>query len=106
MIENEKIDCTDTLTFGLHRTALWRKKMATLYASDSRNGRAAECLAELATRSNELSDEAWLQLKPHCGWASESWREAISKTARMVGFQKKIQDLPTFVEALIGVLES
>jgi hypothetical protein len=28
MIENDKVDCIDTLSFGLHRTAVWRKKMA------------------------------------------------------------------------------
>jgi hypothetical protein len=106
MIENLKIDCTDSLAFGLHRTALWRKKMAALYPSDRRNERAAECLAALATDANELSDQDWSSLKPHCGWASEPWREAISKTARMVGFQKRIQDMPTFVEALISVLQS
>ena len=48
MIENEKIDCIDSLNFGLNRTALWRQKLAAKYPSDPRNSRAAECLAELA----------------------------------------------------------
>jgi len=106
MIENLKIDCADTLAFGLHRTALWRQKMATQYPSDARNGRAAESLAKLAVDANDLSDDLWLQLKPYSGWASESWREAISKTARMVQFQHRITDLPTFVDTLVGVLRS
>jgi hypothetical protein len=106
MIENQKIDCTDTLAFGLHRTALWRKKMAAQYPSDPRNARAAECLAALAAVASELSDDAWSQLKPHCNWASEPFREAISKTARMVGFQKHVTDFPTFVETLVGVLQA
>jgi len=104
--ENEKVDCIDSLTFGLNRTAHWREKMAALYPSDPRNGRAAECLAELATHTAELTDSAWLQLKPHSGWASEPWREAIGQTARLVGFKNKIKDLPSFVESLIGVLQS
>jgi hypothetical protein len=106
MIENEKIDCIDSLIFGLNRTAHWRKKMAAQYPSDPRNGRAAECLAGLASDANALSDDAWLQLKPHCGWASEPWREAISQTARLVGFKHKVRDLPSFVTSLIGVLQS
>src|ERR1035437_5156835 len=106
MIENEKLDCVDSLIFGLNRTAVWRKKTSAQYPSDPRNGRAAECLAELATDASELSDDAWSQLKPHCGWGSESWREAISQTARLVGFKQKIQELPAFVTTLIGVLHA
>jgi hypothetical protein len=102
MIENEKIDCIDSLTFGLNRTALWRNKMAASYPSDPRNGRAAECLSKLAIDASKLTDSAWLQLKPHSGWASEPWREAISQTARLVGFKQKINDLPSFVTTLIG----
>jgi hypothetical protein len=106
MIENEKIDCTDALAFGIHRTRLWREKMLVKYPSDLRNGRAVECLGKLAADAKDLSDDAWSRLKPHSGWASEPWRDAISQTARMVGFQHKIQDLPTFVERLLGVLQS
>jgi len=42
MIENEKADCIDALTYGSNRTALWRKKMSAQYPSDPRNARAAE----------------------------------------------------------------
>jgi hypothetical protein len=69
MIENEKIDCADALSFGLHRTSTWRKRKAALYPSDARNGRAADCLAKLAAEASYLTDDAWLQLKPHFGWA-------------------------------------
>ena len=62
MIENEKIDCIDTLIFGLNRTAHWRKKMAAKYPSDPRNARAADFLTKLATDACELTDEAWSQL--------------------------------------------
>jgi len=104
MIENENIDCTDALIFGLNRTAQWREKMAVRYPSDQRNTRAAERLLRLASDAAELSDEDWSRLQPHSGWASESWREAISQTARMVGFQHKIKDLPSFVSRLVEVL--
>jgi hypothetical protein len=106
MIEADKSDCTDTLTFGLHRTKLWRERMLVKYPSDARNGRAAESLAKLAVDAKDLTDEAWSQLKPYSGWASESFRESISTAARMVGFQKRVHDLPTFVDCLIGVLRS
>jgi hypothetical protein len=106
MFENEKVDCIDSLIFGLNRTGQWRQKMAVKYPSDPRNGRAAESLAELASVANKLSDDAWSQLQPHCGWASEPWREAVSKTARLVGFQHKVKDLPSFVTTLIGALQS
>jgi hypothetical protein len=106
MTENEKIDCTDALAFGIHRTRLWREKMLIKYPSDLRNGRAAECLGKLAADAKDLSEELWLELKPYSGWASESFREAISQTARMVGFQYKIRDLPSFVDGLIRVLRS
>jgi hypothetical protein len=62
MIENEKIDCIDSLIFGLNRTAHWRKKMAAQYPSDPRNGRAAECLAGLATDVPEPSTWAMMIL--------------------------------------------
>jgi hypothetical protein len=91
-IENEKIDCTDALTFGLNRTAQWREKMAVRYPSDPRNARAAECLLKLASEANELSDADWSRLAPHASWANEHWREAISQTARAVGFQHKVKD--------------
>jgi hypothetical protein len=106
MIEIEKVDVIDSLTIGLNRTALWRQKMATKYPTDPRNGRAAECLGKLAADSKELTDEDFALLKPHCNWASEPWREAISEAARMVGFQHKIKDMPSFVKTLVGALQS
>jgi hypothetical protein len=106
MLETEKVDVIDSLILGLNRTALWRKKMAAKYVTDPRNARAAECLAALATKATELTDEDFALLKPRCGWASESWRESISQAGRMVGFQHRIKDLPSFVKCLMDVLES
>jgi hypothetical protein len=62
------------------------------YPSDPRNARAAECLLKLASEANELSDADWSRLAPHASWANEHWREAISQTARAVGFQHKVKD--------------
>jgi hypothetical protein len=88
------------------RTAVWREKMGKLYPSDPRNLAAAASLAVLATQTGNLTDEDWIQIKPHCGWASETWREAISQAARRVSFSHNIRDFPSFVECLIGVLQS
>jgi hypothetical protein len=57
MLENERLECLQSIKFGIARTALWREKIGAQYPSDTRNGRAADCLAELANGSAELSDE-------------------------------------------------
>jgi hypothetical protein len=106
MLENERLECIQSIKFGIARTALWREKIGARYPSDPRNGRAADCLAELASSPAELSDDAWSQLSPHFDWGSESWREAISQTSRLVEFKRRITSLPAFVTSLIGVLQS
>jgi hypothetical protein len=104
MIENEKIDAVDAIAFGLTRTRDWRRRMATKYPGDPRNARATDCLTKLATDATELTDEDWLQLKPHAGWASETFRDGITQAARAVGFQNKITNLHTYVLHLLHVL--
>jgi hypothetical protein len=105
MTENEnKIDCIDSLIFGLNRTAEWRKKMAVRHPSDNRNTRANSYLLKLANEASQLNDEDWRLLQSHYGWASERFREAVSQTARLVAFQHKIKDLQSFVAHLIDVL--
>ena len=64
----------------------------------------SDCLSKLAINASTLTDSDWLQLKPHAGWASERFRDAITRAARAVGFQKKITDLHSYVEHLLGVL--
>jgi hypothetical protein len=103
MLENERLECIQSIKFGISRTALWREKIGAQYPSDTRNGRAADCLAELASSPAELSYDAWSQLQPHFDWSSEPWREAISQTARLAEFKAKITNLPAFVTALIEV---
>jgi hypothetical protein len=100
----EKSDCTDCIAFGLNLTSNWRKKLAIKFSSDKRNAKASACLAVLATEAAGLSDSDWKRLQPHFGWASESFREAISVASRQVGFTHKIQDFPTFVDHLLDVL--
>jgi hypothetical protein len=74
IVENEKVDCADSLSFGIHRTKVWREKMAAKHPFDPRNLRAAECLGKLAIDAKDLSDNDFALLKPYCGWASELWR--------------------------------
>jgi hypothetical protein len=102
--EIEKTDCIDALDFGLNRTGAWRQRMALKHPLDQRNARAAELLAKLANETPALSNDDWLRLKPHSGWANERFREAISDAARAVGFQHRITDLPSFVGRLVRVL--
>jgi hypothetical protein len=63
MIDNSKQNCTDSLNGSLTRTANWRRGLDARY-NDSRNGRSAEILAQLASETKFLSDEAWSELKP------------------------------------------
>jgi hypothetical protein len=103
MIELKKSDCTDSLAIGVNHTKRWRDKMKLKYSFDSRNARAADSLAKLTTESIQLTDEEWLQLQPHFD-LSPKWREAVSQTARLVGFTFRIKDIHSFVESLIEVL--
>jgi hypothetical protein len=105
--DENKIDCIDSLVFGLNRTAEWRKKMAIRYPSDPRNARAAERLSRLAIEAAGLSDDAWLKMQPHYGgWANKRWWEAISQAAQGAGFQPKTKDLQSFVEHLLTCCRS
>ena len=65
MIEDEnKIDCIDSLVFGLNRTAEWRKKMAIRYPSDPRNARAAESIFRALSMRSTLAVSAPRYLSP------------------------------------------
>jgi hypothetical protein len=61
-------------------------------------------LLKLANEASELCDSDWGRLQPHYGWASKRFREAISDTGRLVGFQHKITNLKSFVDHLLDVL--
>jgi hypothetical protein len=104
MFENNKTDCIDSIKFGTRRTRQWRTRCAVKHSLDPRNAKAADYLDRLSDKANQLTDADWLRLQPHFNWTSERWREAISQTARAVGFTSTINDFPSFVEHLVGLL--
>jgi hypothetical protein len=103
MISNSKQNCIDDLSASITRSANWRRALQTKF-NDPRNERAAARLDKLASETNDLSDEAWSELKSHYNWASGRWSEAVSQTSRQVGF-RHVNTLPAFVSALVGILE-
>jgi hypothetical protein len=108
MIEDEnKIDCIDSLVFGLNRTAEWRKKMAIRYPSDPPNARAAECLSRFAIEAAGLSDDAWLKVQPlYGGRAKQAMAGSDQSSGAGPGFQPKIKDLQSFVDHLMTCCRS
>ena len=107
MVEVKKSYCEQTLVFVLNRTRGWRRKLASRYP-DPRNAKAVECITVLINAvSTELTDSQWILLQPHCsGFTDVHFREAISNAARAVGFTRKIQDFPSFIEHLLDVLSA
>ena len=97
---NDKNDCVESLTRGLERTSAWRKSVATKF-NDPRNLRAAETLDSFVTDAANLTDEQWLALSPHYGWASEKWRAALNDTARGIGFHIRTKQFDIFLKALL-----
>jgi hypothetical protein len=103
-IENEEQDnCVQSITYGLTRTADWRDKVFNRY-QDQRNLWASKALRKLADDAPNLTDEAWSKLEPHFEWGSEHFREAVSQTARQVGFKHKSKSFPFFVKNLVAAL--
>jgi hypothetical protein len=56
-VENQKIGCAETISFGLNRAAGWRYKKAKQYSNDPRNHRVAELLLKLAGDSSNLTED-------------------------------------------------
>ncbi len=102
MIANSKLNCITDLSASLRRTAGWRRELQKKY-SDHRNQRAAETLDKLAGETNDLTDEAWLELKPYYNWASGTWSDAVSTASRHVEF-RNIKTFPDFVNRLVDIL--
>jgi hypothetical protein len=102
MIANSKLNCITDLSASLRRTAGWRRELQKKY-SDHRNQQAAETLDKLAGETNDLTDEAWLELKPYYNWASGTWSEAVSLAARHVEF-RSVRTFPDFVNRLVDIL--
>jgi hypothetical protein len=102
MISNSKQNCIDDLSASITRSANWRRALQSKF-NDPRNGRAAVRLDQLASETNDLSDEAWSELKPHYNWASGKWSEAVSQASRLVEF-RNVNTLPEFVSTLASIL--
>jgi hypothetical protein len=63
MISNSKQNCIDDLSASITRSANGRRALQTKF-NDSRNGRTAERLDQLASETNDLSDERGQNLSP------------------------------------------
>lgn len=104
MISNSKQNCINDLSASIARTENWRRGLQAKYPNDPRNGRAAETLNKLADEANDLTDEAWSELKPFYNWASPTWSDGVSQVSRRVEFQRNVRTFPAFVANLVGIL--
>jgi hypothetical protein len=102
MLNSNKQACIDNLCGSLTRSANWRRGLHAKF-NDPRNGRAAERLDQLASETNDLSDESWEQLQKYFNWASEKWSTAVSEACRLVEF-RGVRTLPAFTKSLVGIL--
>ena len=102
MIANSKLNCITDLSASLRRTAGWRRELQKKY-SDHRNQRAAETLDKLAGETNDLTDEAWEELRKFYNWASGTWSDAVSQASRHVEF-RSVRTFPDFVNRLVDIL--
>ena len=98
-----KQSCIDNLCGSFTRSATWRRGLQAKYPNDPRNGLAAETLETLAGETNDLTDEAWSELKPFYS-SSGKWSDAVSQASRRVEFQRNVRTLPAFVNNLVGIL--
>jgi hypothetical protein len=98
----ERVLISETWYHVFKGTSAWRGTTAARFPDDApRNLRAAETLNKLATESANLTDQQWLCLKSYFGgWASETWRNALTQTARQVGFFHRCRDLDSFISVL------
>lgn len=104
MQNEEQGNCAQSISYGLNRTADWRDKVFTRY-HDQRNVWASNALRKLAADAPGLTTESWEKLEPYFEWGSERFREAVSQTARQVGFQHKSRSFPFFIKNLAYVLQ-
>jgi hypothetical protein len=104
MTINSKQSCQDNLCGNFTRSAIWRRGLQAKYPNDARNGRAASTLETLASETNDLTDEAWLQLKPYFNWSCGKWSDAVSLASRHVEFQRNLKTLPAYVNHLAEIL--
>src|ERR1700676_870104 len=101
---NNKQSCIDSLCGSFTRSTIWRRGLQAKYPNDPRNGKAAETLDRLAEETNDLTDEAWLQLKAYFNLSCPRWSDAVSLASRRVEFQRNIRTLPAYVNHLAEIL--
>jgi hypothetical protein len=99
---DQKLECSESISRVLERSSSWRKTISANF-DESRNLKASETLGLLAIEAANLTDDQWAALKPHfaCGWSSQSWLEALSYSARLVGFAHKPKSLDAFVRLIL-----
>src|SRR5882757_7849616 len=100
MIDDTKNEGIDSIIKMLERTSNWRKATAPKFPNDPRNLKAAHTLDSLAVEAVNLTDAQWAELQMHFS-SSEKWRNALSHTARGVGFHFRSSDIKCFVKALL-----
>jgi hypothetical protein len=101
---NDKQSCADNICANLNQSSIWRRGLQAKYPNDPRNGKAAAILDTLADETNDLTDEAWQQLKPYYRWDSTVWADALSLASRHVAFKSRLRSLPSFVNHFVGIL--
>jgi predicted aminopeptidase len=101
---NDKQDCNEQFAKTLDRTSAWRRKTASKYPDDPRNLKAAEMLDRLAIESTNLTDEHWEKLRPHFGWNSQTFYDALIQAAKLVGFAHRNSTFDSFVRLVVKQL--
>ncbi|MGY3588526.1 hypothetical protein ACVIGB_002515 [Bradyrhizobium sp. USDA 4341] len=102
MILNDKDDCIESIARSLERTAAWRRTLVVKFPDDPRNAKAAEALEKLALAATDITEAQWSELQPKFGgWESQTWRNALSQSARVIGFQHRSVNFNFFVKILL-----
>ena len=105
-MQNENRDnCVRSIIHGTTRTANWRERIFEQYR-DERNLWSSKALHKLSGDALNMTDHVWEKLEPHYEFGSERFRNAVSDTARHVGFKHKSKSFPFFVSNLVATLSA
>jgi hypothetical protein len=99
-----KNDCLESLSLNLAKTGPWRGLQSKKWPDDTRNGPAAQRLADLAEQATDISDHQWALLAPHFDPADRRWNDAVSTASRDVGFRSKPATFDAYVETVLAAL--
>ena len=78
--------------------------MAGRFSQDDRNTKAVSALNKLIERLPEMTNAEFDELRPHFNWASTGWLDAVSMTARQVGFALPRPSLKFFLRVVVNML--